>query len=169
MQFEDNTYGTIRKRKIAKAQPTAPLQSNPASINNVDNSTIKRKKPLPMAPGGKENSGDNAPLSCSKLSAQDMKKELPISPTNVISPTQRRISNGNKKKRSMSPKPVRPKTWTMSDRFDPKVLLSLYLFRHLQLPFTSYHSCLARDLFTSFYLNFIASHTPLWHCNNNAN
>lgn len=125
MQFEDNTYGTIRKRKVAKALPAGPLGTN-SPIAPADASTPKRKKPLPMAPGGKENSGDNTPLSCSKLSApQEMKKELPTSPTNVISPPRRRLSKG--KKRSMSPKPVRPKTWTMSDRFDPKVYFTLLL------------------------------------------
>jgi hypothetical protein len=117
----NNTYGTIRKRKSSKSQ--AP-KNNPGPVLNDSTATPKRKKPLPKTPGGKENGGDNTrPVSCSKLSIDDMKKVLPTSPnsrspSHVLSPKQRRVSKG---KRSMSPRPARPKTWTMSDRFDPKV------------------------------------------------
>lgn len=120
LQEDQNTYGTIRKRKnVNKPQPLPPGVSNTLTRTNGStalggDSAPKRKKPLPMAPQGKENTGDNAPMSCSKLGPNDeMKKVLPNSPSHVLSPKQRRISKG---KRSMSPKPVRA-----SARFDAKV------------------------------------------------
>jgi len=140
---EDNTYGTIRKRKGSKPLPAGPLRSAPLPpsptgpiLPDYSTPSKRTKKPLPRAPGaGKENSDSNRapgrPVSCSKLELEkdEVRKVLPLptspgdtstnasSPSHVLSPKQRRISKGGKKK-SMSPNP-RPRI--VSGRYDTAV------------------------------------------------